>query len=148
MSRQGAALVVVLALLGLVASAGIGLLANTVSGDSIGLAAAPLSAGRQLAPPEARKDHGRGRDHPEDDDRRHHDDRSHGGGDDDAAPATAATTTPTTTTTAPPATTTTPTFVEPGDDNGGEFESGGDSGSSNSGSGSSSSGSGSSGSDD
>ena len=133
MSKQGAALVVVLALLGLVASAGIGLLANTVSGDSIGLAAAPLSAGRQLAPPEARKHHGRGRDHPEDDGRRHHDDRSHGG-DDGAAPATAATTTP--------------TFVEPGDDNGGEFGSGGDSGSSNSGSGSSSSGSGSSGSDD
>src|SRR5215210_7957763 len=104
MSKQGAALVVVLALLGLVASAGIGLLANTVSGDSIGLAAAPLSAGRQLAPPEARKHHGRGRDHPEDDGRRHHDDRSHGG-DDGAAPATAATTTPTTTTTAPAATT-------------------------------------------
>jgi len=41
-----------LGLLGLIAAAAIGLLVNEVSGDSIGLAAEPLSAS-SLAPPEA-----------------------------------------------------------------------------------------------
>jgi hypothetical protein len=43
----GAALVIA----GLVAAVGIGLLANTISGDSVGLSAQPLSAGDTLAPP-------------------------------------------------------------------------------------------------
>ncbi len=45
-------MIATLAVLGLVAAAGIGLLVNEVSGDSIGLGAAPLSAA-PLAPPEA-----------------------------------------------------------------------------------------------
>ena len=40
-----------LALAGIVAAVAIGLLANTISGDSVGLSAAPLSAGDTLAPP-------------------------------------------------------------------------------------------------
>ena len=39
-----------LAIAGLLAAVGIGLLANSVSGDSVGLAAKPLSAGEKLAP--------------------------------------------------------------------------------------------------
>ncbi len=59
--RRPAVAISVLAILGLVAAAGIGLLINAVSGDSIGLAAQPLSAG-SLAPPEAGNDKGgRGR---------------------------------------------------------------------------------------
>jgi hypothetical protein len=60
--RRPAVAISVLAVLGLVAAAGIGLLVNKVSGDSIGLAAQPLSAG-SLAPPAAddAKDRGRGR---------------------------------------------------------------------------------------
>jgi hypothetical protein len=58
--RRPAVAISVLAVLGLVAAAGIGLLINAVSGDSIGLAAQPLSAG-SLAPPEAGNDHARGR---------------------------------------------------------------------------------------
>ena len=60
--RRPAVAICVLAVLGLVAAAGIGLLVNKVSGDSIGLAAQPLSAG-SLAPPAAAdaKDRGRGR---------------------------------------------------------------------------------------
>ncbi|MDQ4049050.1 MAG: hypothetical protein M3131_06690, partial [Actinomycetota bacterium] len=42
-----------LAVLGVVAAAGIGLAANTISGDSVGLSAEPLSAGESLAPPAA-----------------------------------------------------------------------------------------------
>ena len=42
---------VALALAGLVAAVAIGLLANTISGDSVGLSAEPLSAGDTLAPP-------------------------------------------------------------------------------------------------
>jgi hypothetical protein len=57
--RRPAVAISVLAILGLVAAAGIGLLINAVSGDSIGLAAQPLSAG-SLAPPEAGNDKGRG----------------------------------------------------------------------------------------
>lgn len=43
-----------LGLVGLVAAAGIGLAANEITGDSVGLSAEPLSAGDRLAPPEAR----------------------------------------------------------------------------------------------
>jgi hypothetical protein len=39
-----------LALAGVMAAIGIGLLANTISGDSVGLSAEPLSAGDALAP--------------------------------------------------------------------------------------------------
>jgi membrane protein involved in colicin uptake len=39
-----------LALAGLVAAVGIGLLANSISGDNVGLSAEPLSAGETLAP--------------------------------------------------------------------------------------------------
>jgi hypothetical protein len=42
---------VTLALLGIIAAVAIGLLANTISGDSVGLSAEPLSAGDTLAPP-------------------------------------------------------------------------------------------------
>src|SRR3712207_2546654 len=49
-------LISLLAALGLVAAAGVGLLVNSISDDSIGLGAAPLSAGRDLAPPEAREE--------------------------------------------------------------------------------------------
>ena len=50
--HRPAVMIATLAVLGLVAAAGIGLLVNEVSGDSIGLGAAPLSAA-PLAPPEA-----------------------------------------------------------------------------------------------
>ena len=39
-----------LAIAGLMAAAGIGLLANSISGDNVGLSAEPLSAGETLAP--------------------------------------------------------------------------------------------------
>jgi hypothetical protein len=39
-----------LAIAGLLAAAGIGLLANSISGDNVGLSAEPLSAGETLAP--------------------------------------------------------------------------------------------------
>ena len=42
-----------LALLGLVLAAGIGLAANALSGERIGLAARPVAAGESLAPPAA-----------------------------------------------------------------------------------------------
>jgi hypothetical protein len=62
--RRPAVAISVLAVAGLVVAAGIGLLVNAVSGDSIGLAAQPLSAG-SLAPPSANDDkhreQGRGR---------------------------------------------------------------------------------------
>lgn len=51
MSFRRIATGVALALAGVVAAVGIGLLANTVSGDSVGLGAEPLSAGETLAPP-------------------------------------------------------------------------------------------------
>jgi len=53
--QRPALAIATLAVLGLVAAAGIGLLVNEVSGDSIGLAADPLSAA-PLAPPEASED--------------------------------------------------------------------------------------------
>jgi hypothetical protein len=43
-----------LALAGLVAAVGIGLLANSISGDNVGLSAEPLSAGETLAPSDDR----------------------------------------------------------------------------------------------
>src|SRR3954468_10796148 len=42
-----------LAIAGLVAAVGIGLLANSISGDNVGLGAEPLSAGETLAPASA-----------------------------------------------------------------------------------------------
>ena len=127
-----------LAVMGLLAAAGIGLLVNEVSGDSIGLAAKPLSAA-PLAPPQAeearerradRRDERRDR---REERRKRAAERSERAADDGTAPA----------------------VVEPGDDSGGVTSGSDDtgfddsgSGSSNSGSGSSSSGSGSSGSDD
>lgn len=50
--HRPAVMIATLAVLGLAAAAGIGLLVNEVSGDSIGLGAEPLSAA-PLAPPEA-----------------------------------------------------------------------------------------------
>src|SRR4051794_17871572 len=44
-----------LAIAGLVAAVGIGLLANSISGDNVGLGAEPLSAGETLAPASASK---------------------------------------------------------------------------------------------
>ena len=49
-----------LAIAGLAAAVGIGLLANSISGDSVGLGAEPLSAGETLAPASAREDDGAG----------------------------------------------------------------------------------------
>ena len=51
MSLRRLALGAALVLAGLAAAVGIGLLANTISGDSVGLSAQPLSAGDTLAPP-------------------------------------------------------------------------------------------------
>lgn len=132
--RRPALAIAALGLLGLLAAAGIGLLVNEVSGDSIGLAAKPLSAG-PLAPPEAQEDdHGRdrngnrGRDHREDEGAA---EQPAASTDDDVVEE--------------------PPELEPGDDNGGDSVDSSGSGSSgsgsgsddNSGSGSSSSGSGS-----
>jgi hypothetical protein len=52
-----------LAIAGLVAAVGIGLLANSISGDNVGLGAEPLSAGETLAPASAKQadDHSRTR---------------------------------------------------------------------------------------
>lgn len=58
MSFRRIATGVALALAGVVAAVGIGLLANTVSGDSVGLGAEPLSAGETLAPPGTTGDDG------------------------------------------------------------------------------------------
>src|SRR4051794_38442466 len=44
-----------LAIAGLFAAVGIGLLANSISGDNVGLGAEPLSAGETLAPASAKK---------------------------------------------------------------------------------------------
>ena len=52
-----------LAIAGIVAAVGIGLLANTISGDSVGLGAEPLSAGETLAPPTTATDEARARRH-------------------------------------------------------------------------------------
>jgi hypothetical protein len=53
MGARRIGVVALFALLGVAVATGIGLLANAISRDSIGLAAEPLQAGRQLAPPQA-----------------------------------------------------------------------------------------------
>jgi hypothetical protein len=123
-----------LAIAGLAAAVGIGLLANTISGDSVGLGAEPLSAGETLAPASVQKAEERRQ-------RRHRTrNRSRNRGGDE----TRTTSSGTLTNEIAPA--------EPGDDNGGDrvrTDDNSDSGSSGSGStpgGSGSSGSGSSGS--
>ena len=117
-----------LAIAGLAAAVGIGLLANSISGDSVGLGAEPLSAGETLAPASAREDDG-GRQRQRRNRNRRGDDR------------------PADTVTAPTETGPTVTTLDDhgGDDSSGKGSGGDDSGS-NSGSGSSGSGSG--GSDD
>ena len=47
-----------LAIAGLAAAVGIGLLANSISGDNVGLGAEPLSAGETLAPASAKAEDG------------------------------------------------------------------------------------------
>ena len=116
-----------LAIAGLAAAVGIGLLANTISGDSVGLGAEPLSAGETLAPASVQKAEERRQ-------KRHRNRNRNRGGDE-----TRTTTSGTLTNQIAPA--------EPGDDNGGDRVSTDDnSGSGSSGSGSTSGGSGSSGS--
>jgi hypothetical protein len=116
-----------LAIAGLAAAVGIGLLANSISGDSVGLGAEPLSAGETLAPATVKAEN-----------RQRQRRRRNRGGDE-----TRTTTSPTLTDELSPA--------EPGDDNGGDRRGGddnsgsGSSGSGSSGSGSSGSGSGGSG---
>ena len=107
-----------LAVLGLVAAAAMGLLANAIAGDSIGLSAKPLRAGHQLAPAVAGR--------PSAGDRQQHGSAPHQGssGASPAAPSSGA-------------------GVEPGDDQGGAGVDNSGPGSLNSGSGSSDAGSGS-----
>src|SRR5919108_6239900 len=111
-----------LAIAGLAAAVGIGLLANSISGDSVGLGAEPLSAGETLAPATVKAEN-RERQR-----RRRNRNRNRGGDE------TRTTTSSTLTDDLAPA--------EPGDDNGGDRVDTDD----NSGPGSLSSGSGSSGS--
>jgi len=122
-----------LAIAGLAAAVGIGLLANSIAGDSVGLGAEPLSAGETLAPATVKAEN-RQRQRQ----RRHRNRNRNRGGDE-----TRTTTSPTLTDDLAPA--------EPGDDNGGDrigTDDNSGSGSSSSGSGSSGSGSSGSGSDD
>jgi hypothetical protein len=123
-----------LAIAGLAAAVGIGLLANSIAGDSVGLGAEPLSAGETLAPATVKVEN---RERQRQRQRRHRN-RNRGGEE------TRTATSPTLTDDLAPA--------EPGDDNGGDgirTDDNSGSGSSNSGSGSNdSSGSGSGGSDD
>ncbi len=109
-----------LAIAGLAAAVGIGLLANSISGDSVGLGAEPLSAGGTLAPASVQKAEQRHKHRQRQRQRR----RRNRGGDE-----TRTTTSGTLTNQIAPA--------EPGDDNGGDRVSTDD----NSGSGSSGSGS-------
>jgi Tfp pilus assembly protein FimT len=96
-----------LAILGLLAAAAMGVLANAIAGDSIGLSAKSLRAGAQLAPARAsrKSDRAEGR----------RPGRGHGQAD-RSKPAGSPTPTTTTTTT------------EPGDDHGGGLEPGDDHG--------------------
>jgi hypothetical protein len=87
-----------LAIAGLAAAVGIGLLANSISGDSVGLGAEPLSAGTALAPASVQKAEERSQ-------KRHRRRHRNRGGDD-----TRTTTSGTLTNQIAPA--------EPGDDNG------------------------------
>ncbi len=125
-----------LAVLGLLVAAAMGVLANAIAGDSIGLSAKPLRAGDRLAPAAAGRSSSEGRQRA-----RSGPDRSQAKDRGQATP-----TTPTTPTTPPaPTTPATPppvTAVEPGDDHGGAVDNSGP-GSLNSGSGSSGDGSGS-----
>jgi len=109
-----------LAIAGLAAAVGIGLLANSISGDSVGLGAEPLSAGETLAPASVQKAEERRQ--------KRHRNRNRNRGDDETRTTSSETLTD--------------ELAEPGDDNGGDRVRTDD----NSGSGSSSSGSGSSGS--
>jgi hypothetical protein len=133
-----------LAIAGVIAAAGIGLLANSISGDSVGLGAEPLSAGDTLAVQGKNDDRG---DRQRQRRNRNRNRNRNRGGDE-----TRTTTSPTLTDEIAPATT---TDDNGGDDKGGDDNSGkgsDDSSGSNSGSGGSggsdSSGSGSGGSDD
>jgi hypothetical protein len=54
-TKKRTALTAVLAVVGLALAVGVGLAANAVSDDSVGLSATPLRAGQGLAPPEARE---------------------------------------------------------------------------------------------
>ena len=125
-----------LAIAGLAAAVGIGLLANSISGDSVGLGAEPLSAGETLAPATVKAEN-RERQRQ----RRHRNRNRNRGGDDRPAD----------TVTVPPSTSdddgTVTTFDDHGGDTSGSDDNSG-SGSSSSGSGSSGSGSSGSGSDD
>jgi uncharacterized membrane protein YgcG len=117
MTLRRFATVAALAIAGLAAAVGIGLLANSISGDSVGLGAEPLSAGETLAPASVQKAEERRQ-------KRHRTRNRNRGGDE-----TRTTTSGTLTNQIAPA--------EPGDDNGGDRVSTDD----NSGSGSTSSGS-------
>jgi len=117
-----------LAIAGLAAAVGIGLLANSISGDSVGLGAEPLSAGGTLAPASVQKAEQRQKHRQRQRQRR----RRNRGGDE-----TRTTTSGTLTNQIAPA--------EPGDDNGGDrVRTDDNSGSGSSGSGSTPGGSGSS----
>jgi hypothetical protein len=105
-----------LAIAGLAAAVGIGLLANSISGDSVGLGAEPLSAGTALAPASVQKAEKRHR-HRQ---RQRHRNRNRGGDD------TRTTISGTLTNQIAPA--------EPGDGNGGAVSSDDNSGSGSSGS--------------
>ena len=124
-----------LAIAGLAAAVGIGLLANSISGDTVGLGAEPLSAGGSLAPASVQKAEQRQKHRQRQRQRR----RRNRGGDE-----TRTTTSGTLTNQIAPA--------EPGDDNGGTVDNSGSGSSGSSGSGSTPGGSGStsggSGSDD
>jgi len=116
-----------LAIAGLAAAVGIGLLANSISGDSVGLGAEPLSAGGTLAPASVQKAEQRQKHRQRQRQRR----RRNRGGDE-----TRTTTSGTLTNQIAPA--------EPGDDNGGDrVRTDDNSGSGSSGSGSTPGGSGS-----
>jgi hypothetical protein len=115
-----------LAIAGLAAAVGIGLLANSIAGDSVGLGAEPLSAGETLTPATVKAEN-RERQRQ----RRHRNRNRNRGGDE-----TRTTTSPTLTDDLAPA--------EPGDDNGGDrIRTDDNSGSGSSGSGSTPGGSGS-----
>ena len=55
MTRRGTLVLAILAVLGVGVAFGIGLAANAISGDRIGLSARPLNAGDELAPAQARE---------------------------------------------------------------------------------------------
>ena len=127
MSFRRFATIATLGLAGIAAAVGIGLLANTISGESVGLGAEPLSAGEALAPATTTTD-----DREREDRQRRNRNRNRGGNDDD--PQT--TTSPTLTDELAPPTTT------PDDDSRGSGSSGSGGDSSGSGSGEDSSGQG------